>query len=104
MAIDKHYKINEQMFYVLISLVKECVGSDIIRVVENHSGGRVIIGPVTLFNMLEAFLRDSIIEKTKDKSYILTDLGRELLTKEYEKISILKNDYEKIMEEVCYEK
>lgn len=98
MARDKYQTLTEQMFYILLCLEKECCGIDITKKVSELTNGRVIVGPGTLYNLLENFQHDKIIRETKvegrRRSYIITTEGQNLLKKEYDRILILKNDYE----------
>ena len=77
----------------------ECCGIDIMEMVKQMTGGRVNVGPGTLYNLLEQFNDEQIIKFTKTvgkkRSYILTDKGRQLLEKEYNRLLQLTNDYQK---------
>ena len=50
------------------------------------SRGRVLVGPGTLYAMLAKFEENGVIQMTtsegRRKSYIITDVGREMLQKE----------------------
>lgn len=100
MARDKYKTLTEQMFYILLALEVECCGIDVTKNVKKFTDNRVIIGPGTLYNLLETFQKDNLIRETKvegrKRSYIITDEGKKLLKKEYERLLILKSDYEKI--------
>ncbi len=99
MARDKYQTLTEQMFYILLCLENECCGIDITKTVNELTNGRVIVGPGTLYNLLEAFQKDKMIVETKvegrKRSYLITEQGKELLKKEYERLISLKSDYEK---------
>ena len=98
MARDKYQTLTEQMFYILICLTQESCGVDIMKRVEELTNGRVIIGPGTLYSLLDNFVKEKIIIETKienrKKNYIITSLGAEMLEKEYLRVTKLKNDYE----------
>lgn len=102
MAREKFQTLTEQMFYILMCLRKECCGMDIMAEVDKSTGGRVSIGPGTLYNLLEQFTTAQIIEETKSegrrKNYILTEKGREILESEYHRLGILRDDYKRLME------
>ena len=51
----------EAMFYILICLQKECCGTDIMQQVQDMTDGRVRIGPGTLYNLLDQFLKNKMI-------------------------------------------
>ena len=99
MPREKFQTLTEQMFYILICLQNECCGIDIMEMVKQMTGGRVNVGPGTLYNLLEQFNDEQIIKFTKTvgkkRSYILTDKGRQLLEKEYNRLLRQVNDYQK---------
>ena len=101
MARVKFQTLTEQMFYVLLCLTNECYGMDILDRVPAMTGGRVSVGSGTLYNLLEQFLAEGFIRETKvegrRRSYILTDKGREMLDKEYERIVAQAVDYRRII-------
>ena len=55
MAREKFKTLTEQMFYILLCLRQECCGADIMAEVSRLTGGRVSVGPGTLYNLLESF-------------------------------------------------
>ena len=96
----KFQTLTEQMFYVLLCLKNECYGMDILDQVPAMTVNRVSVGSGTLYNLLEQFLAEGFIQETKvegrRRSYILTDKGREMLDKEYERIQAQAMDYRRI--------
>lgn len=98
MPREKFVTLTEQMFYILLCLQAECCGMDIMEQVRKITGGRVNVGPGTLYNLLEQFNDEKIIRLTKvegkKRSYILTEKGRDLLRREYERIQQQAKDYE----------
>ena len=101
MPREKFVTLTEQMFYILICLQTECCGIDIMEMVSQMTGGRVKVGPGTLYNLLEQFMDERIIAFTKSvgkkRSYVLTEKGRELLEKEYNRLLSQVTDYKKYM-------
>ncbi|MBQ8026615.1 MAG: helix-turn-helix transcriptional regulator [Clostridia bacterium] len=99
----KFQTLTEQMFYILLCLRNECCGMDILDRVPAMTNGRVNVGSGTLYNLLEQFLEMGVICETKvegrKRSYILTQKGREMLDKEYERIRAQADDYKKAFEE-----
>ena len=93
----KFQTLTEQMFYVLLCLKNECYGMDILDRVPAMTSNRVSVGSGTLYNLLEQFLAEGFIRETKvegrRRSYILTDKGRDMLDKEYERIQAQAMDY-----------
>lgn len=98
MAREKYQTLTEQMFYILICLTEESCGVDIMKKVDELTNGRVIIGPGTLYSLLDNFVKEKIIIETKienrKKSYLITGLGTKMLEKEYMRLKQLKRDYE----------
>ena len=93
----KFQTLTEQMFYVLLCLKNECYGMDILDRVPAMTSNRVSVGSGTLYNLLEQFLAEGFIRETKvegrRRSYILTDKGKEMLGKEYQRIQAQAMDY-----------
>ena len=51
MAREKFSTLTEQMFYILLCLREECCGMDVMTRVNELTGGRVAVGPGTLYNL-----------------------------------------------------
>ena len=102
MAREKFQTLTEQMFYILLCLREECCGTDIMARVGELTGGRVTVGPGTLYNLLESFLEAGMIAGTKvegrKRSYLITAAGRNALDAEYRRLQTLTTDYEAILE------
>ena len=96
----KFQTLTEQMFYVLLCLKEECYGLDILDRVPSMTSNRVSVGSGTLYNLLEQVLAEGMIVETKvegrRRSYILTDKGKEMLDKEYQRIQAQALDYRRI--------
>lgn len=65
MAREKFSTLTEQMFYILLCLREECCGMDVMARVNELTGGRVAVGPGTLYNLLEQFLAAGYIVETR---------------------------------------
>ena len=103
MPREKFRTLTEQMSYILLCLNEECYGMDILDKVPAITNGRVTVGSGTLYNLLEQFLDADMIKETKvegrKRSYIITAKGREMLLKEYERITAQANDFCKMFRE-----
>ena len=101
MAREQLQTLTEPMYYILLALTEECCGVDIMERVKKLSGGRVSVGPGTLYAMLAKFEENGIIRLTasegRRKSYMITDVGREMLEKEFKRIKILVEDGKNIL-------
>ena len=99
----KFQTLTEQMFYILLCLKEECYGMDILDRVPAMTENRVRVGSGTLYNLREQFLDAGIIRETKiegrRRSYILTEKGREMLKREYDRIIAQAADYRLIFGE-----
>ena len=99
----KFQTLTEQMFYILLCLRTERCGIDIMDMVPALTGGRVNVGSGTLYNLLEQFQSEELIQVTRvegrRRSYILTPRGRRLLEEEYDRLCRRVEDYRRIMEE-----
>ena len=99
MAREQFQTITEPMYYILLALTEECCGVDIMEKVKAISRGRVLVGPGTLYAMLAKFEENGVIKLTasegRRKSYIITEMGREMLQKEYERLLVMVRDGER---------
>lgn len=97
MPREKFQTLTEQMFYILLCLQEECCGMDIMDKVGHMTGGRVQIGPGTLYNLLENFEKAGMIRETKvegrKRSYLITEAGKRTLRAEYQRLTVLMEDY-----------
>ncbi len=96
MAREQFQTLTEPMYYILLALMEECCGVDIMEKVKTLSHGRVLVGPGTLYAMLAKFEENDVIELTvaigRRKSYVITDIGREMLKKEYDRLKVMVED------------
>lgn len=96
MAREQLQTLTEPMYYILLALTEECCGVDIMEKVKRLSGGRVSVGPGTLYAMLAKFEEKGIIKLTtsvgRRKSYVITGAGREELQKEFDRLKTMVSD------------
>lgn len=96
MAREQFQTLTEPMYYILLALTEECCGVDIMEKVKSISHGRVLVGPGTLYAMLAKFEENGVIQLTasegRRKSYVITEIGRQMLQKEYERLRIMAED------------
>ena len=67
MPREQFQSLTEPMYYILMSLQDECCGVDIMEKVRGLSGGRVQVGPGTLYALLAKFQEGDMIEETRQK-------------------------------------
>ena len=89
------------VFHILLALSdREKHGYAIMRVVEEATQGRMILGPGTLYGAVKRLLKggliiesnfrpDPVIDDSHRRYYQLTDLGRAVLTAESERLANL---------------
>ena len=96
MAREQFQTLTEPMYYILLALLEECCGVDIMERVLELSGGRVKVGPGTLYAMLSRFEENEIIRLTAEegrrKSYIISEAGKQMLPKEYTRLKQMAAD------------
>lgn len=101
MPRERFKTLTEQMFYILLCLHHECRGAEILEQVRHRTAGRVTIGSGTLYDLLEQFASEGMIQETKAegrrRSYVITDKGRQMLEREYQRIRQQAADYEQMM-------
>ena len=83
--------LTEPMFYVLMSFLKrDMCGTEITEFVERRTGGRVRLGPGTLYTILAKFQEEQLIEETavegRKRTYRITEKGRTLYHEELERL------------------
>ena len=102
MAREKFHTLTEQMFYILLCLREERCGVDVMEAVRRLTDGRVVIGPGTLYTLLEDFLREAWIREGppdgRKRRYQLTERGKKRLREEAERLRAQFQDYETVME------
>lgn len=100
MAREKFQTLTEQMFYILLCLRQERCGADVMAWISETTHQRVAVGPGTLYNLLEQFLRAGYIRETKvegrKRSYVITSAGQEALEAEVRRLRQLTADYERL--------
>ena len=103
MAREKFQTLTEPMFYILLSLRRECCGTDVMARVAELTHGRVSVGPGTLYNLLDSFQQAGMIRETsvvgRKRSYLITPEGQRILDAEYRRLLVLAGDYQACMRE-----
>ena len=88
--------MTETGFYILLCLREESHGYNIIRKVEELTGGEIRISPGTMYGSLSKMEKDGLIcfirDEEKRKIYLITDLGRQVLELEMKRIERLYRD------------
>ena len=86
MAREQYQRLTEPMFYLLLSVIEENHGYAMMQDISMLSHNRVKVGNGTMYNLLERFMKDGIIELTRvearKKYYQITEKGFTLLQEE----------------------
>lgn len=102
--MEKNIPLTEVVFYILLAVRKPNHGYGIIQEVEKLTGGRVVLGPGTLYGAIQTLEKKGWIrmysvdtQSRKKKEYIITSLGQEVFEEERRRLEeLLKNaDYMK---------
>lgn len=96
MAREQFQTLSEPMYYILIALLEEQCGVDIMSRVGELSNNRVSVGPGTLYTLIDKFLKANMIRETKvegrRKNYVITDTGKASLIKEHARLKTMFDD------------
>lgn len=108
MARKKFSTLSESMFYLLMALCAgDKCGIEINDYIIQKSGGRLDLGPGTLYALLSDFEAENVIKYVgmdgKRKIYSITDYGRALYIDEYKRLKMCIHDAEKedFNEQIC---
>ena len=103
MAVQNPGPMTEAMYYILLAMLKPGHGYGMMQRIKELSGGRLVMGPGTLYGVLNRMLSDGWIilagEEGRRKNYAITDAGREALLKEYDRLKRLVADGAMLEEE-----
>lgn len=103
-TIKKYFPMTETAFYILFSLVYKRHGYEIINYVEKITNKRLSIGAGTIYGTLAKFEKDGLIlcveKDERRKTYIITDLGKQLLIKEIERVEEINHNCNCIKEKL----
>ena len=74
-------QLTESMFYVLMAFCRgPMCGTDAVAFIEHHTGGRIQMGPATLYTILAKFEESGYIRETavegRKRIYEITEKGR----------------------------
>ncbi|MCI5951415.1 MAG: PadR family transcriptional regulator [Anaerostipes sp.] len=103
--MDRHIKkvyvpMTETGFYILLCLREEMHGYSIVKKVEDLTNGEVRLSPGTMYGSLSKMEKDGLItfvrEEEKRKIYIITELGREVLSLEMKRIRRLYRNLQEV--------
>ena len=88
--------MTEAAYYVLLSLLETGYGYGMMQRIRELSGGRLEMGPGTLYGVLTRMRKEGLItlesQDERRKNYAITPAGREALAAEYRRLKKLVQD------------
>ena len=88
--------MTEAMYYILLALLKPGHGYGMMQRIKELSGGRLVMGPGTLYGVLSRMSREGLIvltgEEGRRKTYAITDACKAALLLEYSRLKQLVSD------------
>lgn len=88
--------MTEAAYYILLALTKPGHGYGMMQRIRELSGGRLVMGPGTLYGVLTRMSKDGLIvftgEEGRRKNYAITEAGQAALRAEYERLKLLVRD------------
>ena len=91
MAREQLQTLSEPMYFILLALTKPMHGYEIMQTVSDISHNRLNVGAGTLYALLTRFEKGGFIRCVgndgRRKTYTLTERGRGLLDREYERLN-----------------
>lgn len=88
--------MTEAMYYILLALLRPGHGYGMMQRIRELSGGRLVMGPGTLYGVLSRMNREGLIvltgEDGRRKNYAITEAGKNALLLEYRRLKRLVED------------
>lgn len=103
MKIDDQQPLTEAVYYLLLAFETPLHGYGAMQHVEEISGNRVKLGPGTLYGAIKTLVGKAWIEivptttNTRKKEYVLTEIGKEIVEAEINRLEELLLNGKKIM-------
>ena len=104
--LEKYLPLSEATFYILMALVEPLHGYAIMQHVEEVSEGLVKIGPGTLYGAFSNLEKEGLIEmvsqENRRKSYLLTEKGKQVLVLQAERVKIMNQHAQQIVQKINF--
>lgn len=92
---QSYLPMSESTYLMMIAMQAPIHGYGIILKVEKLTKGRIHLGAGTIYGALTRFEKDGVIlpagELERKKLYVLSDIGKQLLMEEYQRICELQS-------------
>ena len=102
--LEKYLPLSEATFYIMMALVEPMHGYAIMQQVEEVSKGMVKIGPGTLYGAFSTLEKEGLIEMVSEenrrKNYLLTDKGKHVLALQAERVMIMNQQAQQIVQQI----
>ncbi len=93
-AFERYLPLSETTYYIMLALAEPRHGYAVMQHTVQVSGGRVKLGPGTLYGAITKLLAEKVIvpqpggedDGERRKIYVLTALGRQVLQAEYDRL------------------
>mgnify|MGYP002529998320 CR=1 FL=1 len=93
---ETHQTLTDAVFYILLALRRPNHGYGVVQQVEQMTGGRLILGPGTLYTILARFQEEGLIVETavegRKRTYAITERGRALFRQELSRLKLCVAD------------
>lgn len=93
--------LTEQMFYILLCLHEECHGIEIMERIKNITEERIVVGPGTLYHLLDRFCKEKLITETRidgrKRYYQIAEAGQSMLQEEMKRLRRQLHDYDQYL-------
>lgn len=94
--VQEQQPMTEAMFYILLALLHPGHGYGMMQRIRELSGGRIEMGPGTLYGVLSRMKKEGLIvltgEEDRRKNYAITDAGLQALQLEYRRLKNMVRD------------
>ena len=93
--------MSEAMYYILLALLHPVHGYGVMQRVRELSGGRLVLGPGTLYGILTRMHTEGYIRlESRRKVYAITEAGTQALLEEYRRLKTMVQDGNILEEEL----
>ena len=104
--LKKYLPLSEATFYIMMALVEPLHGYAVMQHVEEVSEGMVKIGPGTLYGAFSTLEKERLIkmvsEENRRKSYLLTDKGKQVLVLQAERVKMMHQHAQQIVQKINF--
>ena len=94
--VSEGQPMTEAMYYVLLALTRPDHGYGLMQRIRDLTGGRVTMGPGTLYGLITKLQKIGYIELDREddrrKTYLITEKGKSALLEEYRRLKQLAED------------